>query len=232
MLVLQLLDAVFIKKLIPFLIIYVSLTPCSFGQSNKNRFCANYSIKEIDTLGVQKISLGEVFLDNNNKVLRFIQKFPTEQIYTLQDSILKIENKDSSYAVPSPKGLLDYNIYSIILTGKLYDFGINKTPYNLRDVREQDSLSIMTYTVKGQEDKAGKIEMIKKRGQLDAFLVYDIQGNIVSQSYFRGYVFVSGVQIPQKIIQISTHGEKQNKKITTLKEIKINETSRNDNYLP
>jgi hypothetical protein len=154
------------------------------------------------------------------------------QTYTLQDSILKITKKDTSYTVPSPKGLLDYNIYSIILTGKLYDFGINKTPYHLKEVREEDSLSIMTYTVKGQENKAGKIELVKKNGQLDAFLVYDTQDNIVSQSYFREYTFVSGIQIPQKIIQISTHGDKQNKKITTLKEIKINETSRNANYLP
>ena len=42
----------------------------------------------------------------------------------------------------------------------------------------------------------------------------------------------NGVLVPMKIVQIVYYGSKQSKKITTLKDVKINEKERNHLYLP
>lgn len=202
------------------------------GQSSYFRLNAKFSIKEIDTSGIQKISMGELFLDRNSHVLRFSQKFPETKEMILKDSCMKVIYKDSTFNIPSPKGLLDFNIYSIILSEKLQDFGLKEYGYKLKATKTEEGLVIYEYQAVNPKSKAGKVELVKKLSQLEAFLVYDISGKLVSQTFFREYQNYNGLLVPHKIVQIAYFGAKQNKKITTLSEIKINENARNHLYNP
>ncbi len=210
------------------------LSFCLLYAQNHTRFTATYSTKEIDTSNIQKISIGNLYLDNTSKTLRFNQKFPDTRSYTLRDSILIVQKKDTSFKVPSPRGLLEYNIYNIILSGNLHDFGITKYGYKLKSLEEQEGLVIMHYetpiSVKGRQKHT--VDLVKKAGKLDAFLVYDAKKILVSQTFFKEYIVQSGLQIPQKIVQIAHFGKKQNKKITSLSKILIDEKTNSNLYNP
>jgi hypothetical protein len=203
----------------------------AFSQSNY-RLKAQYSIKEIDTSKTQKISIGELFLDKNTKCLRFVQKFPETKTYILQDSSMTIDDGKKKSSIVAPKGLIEVNIYSIILSGKLQDFGLKSFGYQLKSVKEEEGFVIMNYAPPASAKNNGKVELVKKNGVLDSFIVYDLSGKTISQTYFREYLTINGLQIPQKIIQIVYFGTKESKKITTLKQIKLDEVGNDLMYKP
>lgn len=199
---------------------------------SKQRISAIYSIKEIDTLGQNKISMGELFFSNSSRMLRFEQKFPDCRSYILQDTILQINKQDSKQRISLTKGLIDYNVYNLILSGSLQDFGLSKSGYVLSKVREEEGQIIMEYTPPKALTTVSKIELVKKEGKLEGFIVYNEKGALLSQTFFREYIVKDGVLIPMKIVQFVHYGNKQSKKITTLKDVKINETTRIHLYHP
>jgi hypothetical protein len=198
----------------------------------KQRISATYSIKEIDTLGQNKISMGELFFSNSSRVLRFEQKFPDTRSYILQDTVLNITKQNSKQNISISKGLIDYNIYNLILAGSIQDFGLSKSGYILEKVKEEEGLIIMVYVPPKAMPTISKIELVKKEGKLEGFIVYNEKGVLISQTFFREYVLKDGVLVPMKIIQFLHYGTKQSKKITTLKDVKINETTRIHLYRP
>lgn len=213
------------------LLFFVCITGLSFSQGVHFRFTAGYTIKEIDTAGVEKISIGEVFLDKNQKNLFFYQEFPGKKQTKLRDTILSTYQSDTLAATLAIKGFYDMAIYNTILSSKLSDFGLRERGYVVNKVFEDAGKVIARYEPK-DSTTFGNVELVTNSNyQLELVLVYLPDGGLVSKTFLSDYVIKKGLFVPRKIYQLAYVNKKVVKKITTLRNIKIDEEGNTHKYL-
>lgn len=201
-----------------------------FSQSVHNRFTAGYTVKEIDTAEVQKISIGEVFLDKNQKNLFFYQEFPEKKETKLRDTLLSTYSSDTLSATLNVGAFYDITIYNLILSSKLNDFGLKERGYKLVKVTEEEGKVVSLYSPRDPVT-FGSVELVlNQQYELEVVLVYVPSGELISKTFLSDYILEHGIFVPKKIYQIAYLNGKVAKKITSLRDIKIDEKSNSHKY--
>ena len=196
------------------------------------RFSSDYTIKEVDTLNQEKISIGRLYLDETQKTLNFFQDFPTETSYKIKDSTLTVQTEDSSYSSSTLHSIYDQTIYHLIITSSLSDYGLTNKGFKIGHVKRIDSnLVVSEYIANNDDQLTNEIHLGKgSNGELLFMLVYDVEGNELLEVYFSDYDVVQGLKVPKTIKQIQHVDQKSVWRSIRLYNIEINEETHIDKY--
>lgn len=217
--------------LIKYCVLLLLSSQVMVGQAHY-RFSSDYSIKEIDTNGVQKVSFGRVYLDRQVHALNFEQRFPTHKVYSFSDHLLSVSTADTSFGVVVPKGLFQYTIYNIILSNQLSDYGLDDSKCKLIGVSQKEGKVVRAYEFLDQSHR--EMHLVKSHQDLiEVMVIFNEQGHLVSKSFFEEYQLVGGLMVPHRIVQFWYRPSgKVSKKISTLRDVILDEKSNHGHYAP
>lgn len=199
------------------------------AQSLGDRVEAEYSIKEIGYDGKQSLVVGKVFFDGRNKTLTHTQSFPSENLFTFRDSTILLVSDDSVVMGSSSALSIELSIYNLILENRVSDLGLREKGFKLINVENEGDKVVSQWVYPGKVD-FGTIMTIHKAGYLEGLVFYDQVGNALLKQYFKDYQKIGTVFFPSKIYESTFTPQGENRKITTHRNIKVNDYSDEDNF--
>jgi len=207
--------------LIPFL---------DFGQKAFSRIEAEITIKEIDS--TSRITTGKMFYDKNLGSIYYSIKFPTREVVVYTDSMIYRLNNDKVVENHKSATGLKFNIFNLVLNSQMEYYGLNSSSYELVNTKNDQDQIITTWKPKFKNKKyiSGKIVMSQKNKLIFGLVSFHPDGSIISKQFFEDYTNVDGLMIPSKITQIAFINDKSEYKITTYKNIKVNNFDDQKNY--
>ena len=207
--------------LIPFL---------DFGQKAFSRIEAEITIKEIDS--TSRITTGKMFYDKNLGSIYYSIKFPTREVVVYTDSMIYRLNNDKVVENHKSATGLKFNIFNLVLNSQMEYYGLNSSSYELVNTKNDQDQIITTWKPKFKNKKyiSGKIVMSQKNKLIFGLVSFHPDGSIISKQFFEDYTNVDGLMIPSKITQIAFINDKPEYKITTYKNLKVNNFDDQKNY--
>ncbi len=194
-----------------------------------SRIEADFSIKEKDIAGNKILTIGHVYFDKNIRKIVLDISFPNKIIIVASDSLVYII-KDDSLVNTSPATVpIDFTVYNLCLNNTLEFYGLKETPYKLEELEKDSDLIITTWDLPDDET-AGKLMLSQKDKKLTGMINFDSEGIILSKYFFENYTNIDGVEFPAKMIQYMFVLDKKTIKVTTHRNIKINEMGNNYFY--
>jgi len=222
-----------LKKLILKKLLFVALTLLTSVNVQAQayfRITADFTIKEQNLSG-DEFYKGKVYYDKNIDQIIYDVTFPTPQKLVVADTqIFVIENetvKSSQYAPNTNQ----FSIFNLTLSGDLKNFGLNKTGYAVNSVEESNGMTIIEWAPpSAMTEMLGKTVLSIKDGQLFGIALFKPNGDLAGKQFFKDYVVSGGLPFPSKVIQITYYNDEEFYKITTFKNIKIDDITNEEKY--
>jgi hypothetical protein len=215
----------YLKKglLRPFLVLIVSGGFSYTGSAQKlaDRIHADFSIKEIGIDGKQALVMGQVYYDINLDLLIQAFSFPSEQIIIYKDESSYIIKNDSVFEVPTGFDLANFSIYYLSLSNSLQNFGLEKNGFKLSDVEERNGKTLSHWNY--SQNVGAKLVVVQEGMNVDGVMIYDPDGNLLMRQYYRDYQSLGSIAFPSKVYEIVPFDDKENRKIITHTNVKIDE---------
>jgi len=127
--------------------------------------------------------------------------------------------------------MTEFSIFHLSLNGRLPDYGLRNTIYNVTDVTKEGDMVITSWEPqKGLNKKLGKILISNMKKQLFGIIFYGADEEIKTKQFFEEYKNYMGLDFPGKIVQISYIDNQEVYQITTFKNVIINDIKENDIY--
>ena len=209
----------------------IFLSPLLYiGQKVFSRIESEITIKEIDS--TSRITTGKMFYDKNLGAMYYSIKFPSNEVVVYTDSIIyRLVDAKVVENYKSTNGL-KFNIFNLILNSQMEYYGLNTSSYELIKNKKDKDQIITTWEPKFKNKKyrSGKIIMSQKNKLIFGLVSFHPDGSVVSKQFFEDYTNVDGLMIPSKITQIAFINDKSEYKITTYKNIKVNNFDDQKNY--
>ena len=193
----------------------------SYSQSLADRIEADYSIKEINTNGKQSLIVGKVFFDKTKKTMTHHQTFPAENLLVFKDTTVFLIINDSVAKSKSSALSIDFSIYNLILNNNITDFGLEKFGFELVDVEDREGKVVSKW--RNASASAGIVAITQEAGRVDGVIFYDPNGKPLMKQYFNDYEKFGRIYFPTKIFEIISTPFGENKKITTHRNIKVDD---------
>lgn len=219
------------KNTLFLLVIFAILGSLNANAQQFYRIKTDFSIKYKDANGKQLLQMGAIFYDINNKTIVIKTGFPTKQTIAQKDSIIyKIGNseitKQGKVIIP-----VELSIFHLALTGNLENFGLDKLAYHIEEIKNEKGLVISIWTPNEKIKKyAGKILVATKNKQLHSIIFLDKNQKITTKHFYRNYTNINGMMFPCEVLRINYDGDKESYKLSTYKNIILNETNKNEEY--
>lgn len=196
------------------------------------RIRAEYSVKYKDTRGNQVLRMGATFYDINNKMLVIKNGFPIREIFAQKDTVIYHVRNERLVGQSKAYALTNLTIFHMALTGQLNNFGLDNAGYHLENVKSDKGLILTTWAPPEKaKSYLGKILVSTKEKQLYGIVFLDIHEKILAKHIFRDYKNVNGFEFPREILRITYEGgEEKTYKLTTYKNVRVNETGRDEQY--
>ncbi len=220
------------KKFLAGALILILCLPCLFcpGQQFR-RIAADYSVKEQLTDGSQNLQLGKVYYDLINKHICYQVTFPKKETIIISDTLMISVYESGKKEAVMGQGMVYFSIFHLLLQGDLPYFGIQKMPYHMTGVQNEDSLVISTWVVKDNvQSKTPKIMIAQNNKRLYSFVAFDSKDKIVLKQFFENYSIIDGLAIPLEIISFYFFDEGEAINWLRLTDIEINNYNSNENY--
>lgn len=191
------------------------------AQRIADRIEAEYSIKEISPNGQNSLIVGKVFYDQRQQTLVHKQSFPANTLLAFRDSSVFVIQKDSIKQTKASAMAIQFSIYNLILNNEISDFGLEKMGFEMMEVDEQEGKIVSKW--KHSVAASGYIAITQENGKVDGVIFYEKSGKPLVKQYFREYQKVGKVYFPSKIMEIIYTPSGENKKITTHRNIKVDD---------
>jgi hypothetical protein len=150
--------------------------------------------------------------------------FPEKEDWVIVDTVFnRIVNGKlvTRQAVPM---LPSSTIFEFALQNNLNNFGLEKSYYTLNKVEKSGDMVLSTWLPDKRMAKVtGKIIVSKKDGRLVGVAFYTPKNELVKKQIFKGYLKVSGIEFPSEIIETLYKLGGKETKISTFKNLRINE---------
>jgi len=211
--------------------IHIVLGPLIFmSQKSYSRIEAEVTIKEIDS--TSRITTGKMFYDKNLRAMYYSIMYPTREVVVYTDSMIYRLNNDKVVENHKSATGLKFNIFNLVLNSQMEYYGLNSSSYELVNTKNDQDQIITTWKPKFKNKKyiSGKIVMSQKNKLIFGLVSFHPDGSIISKQFFEDYTNVDGLMIPSKITQIAFINDKSEYKITTYKNIKVNNFDDQKNY--
>ena len=192
------------------------------GQKAYSRIEAEITIKEIDSSS--RITTGKMYYDKNLGAIYYSIKYPSREVIVYTDTMIyKLSEGKVLQNYKSTNGL-KFNIFNLVLNSQMEYYGLNSSSYELIKTKKDKDQIITTWEPKFKNKKyrSGKIIMSQKNKLIFGLVSFHPDGSIISKQFFEDYINIDGLMIPSKITQIALFKEKPEYKITTYKNIKVN----------
>lgn len=193
------------------------------AQHTFSRIEADFSIKQKQENGNQALTMGKLFFDLKNKQLIYVISFPKKEIIFIQDSIVCHVVDNQIMSRKGSENLLSFSIFNLALQGELPYFGLKKTSFKLEKIENEEGMLISTWLPPmSLKNSKGKIILSQKKKQLFGLVVFTPQNEILAKQFFRKYQNFQGLFFPTEVLEYMYIDSQQNIKITTYKNVKIN----------
>jgi len=195
------------------------------------RVKAEYSIKYKDTKGNQILQMGVTFYDTNAKIVVMKNGFPVREILAQKDTAIFQVRNEKLVGTSHAYSLPDLSIFHMALTGELNNFGLDKAGYHLENVKSDKGLILTTWSPPDEMKKnLGKILVSTKEKKLFGIVFLDTNEKIVAKHLFQNYQNINGFVFPMVVLRITYAGDEESYKRTEYKNIKVNETGKDEGY--
>jgi len=215
-----------------FLFLALSVLVESFSHAQVfSRIEAGFSIKEKNSDGTSGLTMGKVYYDKNIRQIVFNISFPRSEMMVVKDTLIYriIDNKLLEKVKTNE--IIDFSILNLCLNGMLQDFGLKNSSYHLTNMEKDSNMVISTWEPhKALVKIRGKIILSKIDKKLNGLVAYSPEGKIVAKQFFRDYQNIDGLNFPAKIIQFIYLDDKEEHKLTTYKDIIVNNFSNEKDY--
>lgn len=201
------------------------------AQFSFSRIEANFLIKEVNANGTQKLTMGKVFFDLRTKQLLYQINFPTSEIIIMKDTIMYQVKKNKLVSQKRTGNIIDFTIFNLALQGELPYFGIKKTGFTFEKVENENGMVISTWNPPLENKEVqGKVIISQKKQQLFGMISFSPTEEIIAKQFFRKYDVFQGLSFPTEVLNFTYFQGKESKKITTYKNVQINNYSNNTYY--
>jgi hypothetical protein len=205
--------------------LFFSLFLSANAQQASDSYYAEYTTKEVFQDGSVKLTKGEIFYRSFEKQLVYKNMIPIPQSIVIQDSLLRVyESNKLQNSFPYPN-LLDFSIFHLILTSKLKDYGLHDTPFQIVETKKERGVVLTRWEVPHKTKSSLKaFEMAQKDGKLVGLISLGENDQVISKQIFSEYIYVDGLWVPQKSMEIKYNEEGgSHKKMMTFSKIKLND---------
>lgn len=200
------------------------------AQHTFSRIEADFSIKQKKINGSYVLTMGKVYFDLSTKQLIYLITFPKKEIIFVKDSLVYHVFDNQINSINMTKNPLDFSIFNLALQGELPYFGLKKTAFVLGNIEKEQGLLISTWLSPIKSVNQGKIILSQKKKQLFGLVLFTPQNKISAKKFFRKYQSFQGLFFPTEVLEYSYIEDKENVKITTYKNVQINNYTTNHYY--
>ena len=197
------------------------------------RVKADFSIKETLSNGQSSLVMGSVYFNKTKGQIVFKINFPENFISVITDSFV-YTIKDNKITDKTPGGgLLQFSIFNLTLSSKLNNYGLEQSQvFKLTNVVKEDSFIISTWSpaVEKLKELTGDVLISQKKKQLFGLVFFDKDGKLLSKQFYEEYKNFKGLDFPGTITQINYIDGKEFYKITTFKNVVVNDMNENTIY--
>ncbi len=197
------------------------------------RMKADITIKEKFDGDKSSLTIGKVYYDKNIKKIVYVNKFPENETWVIKDTMLvKLSDgklKSSSLLPFSPQ----FTIFHMSLNGSLKNYGLDDTNFEIVDIEKGDGMVITTWRSKGSS--MGKVVISQKDKKLFGVAFFNSKDELMGKQFFKDYQSVKGFEFPSEIVEIYNSDKGENYKVTTYKNIIVDEAGEDyiyDCYIP
>lgn len=195
------------------------------------RMKADFSIKEKFSDGKMALTMGTVYYDRTHKKIVYDVKFPEKESWIISDTVF-YKVKDNKLVLKQFIPMLpSATIFESALSNNLDNFGLENSFYKLENVEKDADLVISTWKPdKRLEALMGKILISRKNNQLYGIAFYNNENELLKKQLFKGYLRSSGIAFPAEITDIIYKLAGKELKVTTFKNLVVNEMTNNEIY--
>lgn len=180
-------------------------------------------MKEIYSAGSQTLTVGHVYFDKNIREVIYDISFPQHYRFAVTDFGVVNDSTKVEMDQKFTGHLVDFSIFNLVLSGKLNYFGLDNSAYQMINVTHEDSMVISEWKLPVElGSDFGKMLVSQKNKRLFGLVSFNKDDQVISKQFFTNYVKVGDLEFPTKLLQIN-YGEVTFKKITTFRNITINE---------
>ena len=183
--------------------------------------------------GKSNLTMGTVYFDKTAKRLVYQIKFPEKETLVLTDSFYYRYKDGKIIEQKKAVNILSFSIFNLALSSKMSNFGLDGNPaFKLVDVTKEDSLIISTWrpAVEKLKELTGDVLISQKKKQLFGLVFFDKDGKLLSKQFYEEYKNFKGLEFPGIITQINFLDGKEFYKITTFKNVVVNDMNENNIY--
>lgn len=185
---------------------------------------ADFSIKESGDS--KKVTIGTVYFEKFSAQIIYDIRYPQEEVIVVTDSVIYRIIDDKIVDKKPAHGIVPFSIFYLALNGDLDLYGLRNTPYILSSTKGMEDQVITTWLPPEEvKEYQGKVVLSQKNGLVFGLLGYLPDGTLLSKQFFEDYANVKGLDFPMKIVQIMYTGGNENYKVTTYRNININNSN-------
>lgn len=194
------------------------------------RITADFSVKETLAGGKSRLVVGKVYYDINYKRLLYDITFPEKEKILVNDSMLVKIIPGTPIEMTSVASANEFSVFHLSLCSNLADFGLKNSPYKIASVEKDGSMVISTYAPPAKyASKLGKVILSQKDKRLFGLVMFNAENEVSGKQFFKNYSNINGLEFPCEITQITYSDGQEFYKITTFRNVVINEMQ-NENF--
>jgi len=201
------------------------------GVAQHTRIQAGFSLKEKNADGTSNLTMGTVYYDKAIGKIVYDITFPSKEVLVMQDTNMYRIVPGKPAQRTGGMDMVGFSIFALALNGNLPYYGLQKTPFVMGTPAKEGDLVITEWLPPAKaKEKVGKMVVSQQNKQLFGLVSYTPNGEILAKQFFRGYTQVQGLSFPAEIVQLLYTKGKEQKKITTYRDIHVNQLGDDAHY--
>jgi hypothetical protein len=188
-------------------------------------------MKEKKPDGTSSLVIGKVYFDKNYNKVVYVIDFPDKQTVIMHDtSFYRIEGKKivEHKKVPNTN---DFTIFNLCLNGKLINYGLENSIFKPTKVEKENNMVITTWVPDSKmAKKMGNVMLSVKDKKLFGVIIFSPKNEIIEKKFFNKYINANGLLFPSEIVEIRYYEGKEYYKVTTYKNVVVDENGKEDIY--
>ena len=216
------------------LLLTTLLLPAVVYAQGHHRLRADFTIKEKRPDTTDALVMGTVYYDKFERRIVYQINFPQAATWIHADTSLyhlrdgKVEDRQT---LPD---IIEFTIFHLALNQSLTDFGLKKSPYEIKKVSRVQNQVLTTWGPPDKfADKVGQVVVAQQDKQLAGVAIFNPAGRLLSRQVVRGHLRTGDFSFPAQIVQTHylTDGRTY-QRITSFRKLVVDEDRHDDLYRP
>lgn len=195
------------------------------------RIKTDFSIKEKTPDGKSQLIMGKAYYDKTARKIIYNITFPEKETIVVTDSFMiriidsKVIDKKRSQSTN------EFSVFHLCLNGNLSNFGLKNSPYTIENIEKEEDMVITTWMPPvNYRHLLGKALLSQKEKKLFGLVLFNPKDIVVGKQFFKKYINVNGLEFPSEVIQITYVDKQEFYKITTFKNITVDDIHEDNIY--